>query len=92
VPAKSVPLPHPSDGSRAERLYRAHVTIGLAPPAQLGIPDIAQRIAKEIEAQDRQTDGQAGKDGEPGSLLHKGPSGAAEHQSPGRIWRLCPQA
>ncbi len=67
-------------------------TVLLAPPAQFGVPDIAQRIAKEIEAQDRQTDSQAGKDGEPGSLLHKGASGAAQHQPPGRRWRLRPQA
>jgi hypothetical protein len=60
----------------------------LAPPAQFRVPDIAQRISKEIEAQDRQTNSQARKDGEPGSLLHKGTPGATEHQPPGRIWWL----
>jgi len=64
----------------------------LVPTAEFGIPHIAQSIAKEIEAQDGQTDGQTGENGEPGGLLHKGTPGAAEHQTPGRCRRLSPQA
>jgi hypothetical protein len=60
----------------------------LAPPAQFRVPDIAQRITKEIEAQERQTDSQTRKDGEPRSLLYKSLSSPAEHQPPGRIWWL----
>src|SRR5262245_2629272 len=76
----------------AEVRSRRSRALRLAPPAQFGVPDIAQRIAKEIKAQDRQTDSQAGEDGEPGGALHKGTPGAAEHQPPGRLRRLRPQA
>ena len=56
--------------------------------AQLGVPGVAQRVAEEVEAQDGQADGQAGKDRQPRRLLHEGAAGAAEHQAPRGRGRL----
>jgi hypothetical protein len=82
-------LPQPSEQSigRQQRPSRL-----LATTAEFWVPDIAQRIPKEIETQDGQTDGQTGEDGEPRGLFHKGTSGTTKHQTPGWRWGLSAQA
>ncbi len=76
-------------GERYRNLpYVARLPGGLAVPAQLRIPRVAQRVAEEVEGEHRQADGESRKDRQPRRLLHEGAAGAAQHQSPGRRGRL----
>src|SRR5262245_37255844 len=59
---------------------------------ELGIPGVAERIAKEVEAEDGQADREAREHGEPRRLLHEGAARAAQHEPPGRGGRLGPEA
>src|SRR5215831_21357486 len=70
---------------------------GMVPPGlglplsstpQLRIPRVTKRITEEVEAQDRQADGQAREDREPRSLLHEGATRARQHEAPRRRGRL----
>src|SRR5262247_83098 len=52
--------------------------------AELGVEGFAEGVAEEVEAEDAQADGDAGKDGDPGRLLRVGQGRARQHQSPRR--------
>src|SRR4051794_32675947 len=56
-----------------------------------GIERIAQSIAKEIECEHRDQDGQPRKESQPGGIAQV-LAARAEHDTPVRVWRLSAKA
>jgi hypothetical protein len=55
------------------------------------VQKVPQGVAQHVEPEDRQADGQAGEDGQPGGLEHADQPVSAEHPSPGRGRRGNPE-